>query len=107
MNNPRGDHKNEPFILSSINTAMYMLDLRQERYISIFRLDGVHDGRLEDENIVTFKIIMVKCIMNIIKLIHPKNEYLYIPEGHDCDDNIDIWIQTRKEFQSNSIGLMD
>ena len=62
-----------------------MIDMHQAKYNSIFRVEGAQNGDLDDEVIATFKINMVNCIMNIVKLLHPKNEYLYIPDDHDCD----------------------
>ena len=45
--------------------------------------------------------------MHILKVFHPTNEYLYIPDDHDCEDNTNIWIQTTKEVDSKHISIKD
>ena len=70
-------------------------------------MEGVEEGNISDENIDVFKCNMMNCIMNILKVFHPTNDYLYIPDDHNCEDNTDIWIQTRKEVESNRISVKD
>ena len=61
-----------------------MIGVHQDRYKGIKRVKGVEEGDISDENIAVFKINMMNCIMNILKVFHPTNEYLYIPNDHDC-----------------------
>ena len=102
VSNQIGSVKNKPNPLSSIHTAMYMLDIHQDTYKNIAKVKGSDKGDIDDKSIDLFKVNMMNCIMNILMLFHPNNHYLYIPGDHDCDDNPDFWIQTRKEVSSSS-----
>ena len=83
------------------------MDLHQDRYENVTQVQLLENGYYSDENIDTFRVNMMNCIMNIVKLFHPVNQYLYIPGNHGCEDNVKFWIETRKEVASKKISIED